>query len=63
MKAFRILLADPDYSLTELEQQDKQYNYIYNLIKHNFDHISECDFVTEGIDVFLDKSRTTLLSI
>ena len=49
MKAFRILLADPDYSLTELEQQDKQYNYIFNLIKHHFDHISECDFVTEGI--------------
>ena len=62
MKAFRILLADPDYSLTELEQQDKQYNYIFNLIKHHFDHISECDFVTEGIGrVFLDKSRTTLL--
>jgi hypothetical protein len=62
MKAFKILLENPEYSLSKIEQQDRQYNYIFNLVKHHFDHISECDFVTEGIGrVFLEKTRDTIL--
>ena len=62
MKAFRILLEEPEYELNKVEQEDRQYKYIFNLIKQNFDHISECDFVTEGIGrVLLQKTRSTIL--
>jgi hypothetical protein len=62
IKAYKLLVADPEHELTKAERSDRQYSAIFDVVKEHFEHISESDVITECIaHVILRRTRETLL--